>query len=75
MEVVEERPGVEGANPGPVGDRAREFRKHFAIPLDAAEIGDAAVLFLIGTIQIAAAALGDFDDRAVIVLGDLETRS
>ena len=67
LEVVEKGPGMKGANPSSIGDRARQFREHFAVPLDATAVGNAAVFFLIGSIEIPAAALRDFDDRVVIL--------
>src|SRR6266576_4890326 len=38
LEVVEKCPGMEGANPGSIGDRASQFSEHFAVPLDSAPI-------------------------------------
>ena len=58
---------MEGANPSSIGDRARQFREHFAVPLNATAIGYAAVFFFIGSIEIPAAALGNFDDRVVVL--------
>ena len=56
-----------GADPGAVGDGARQFRKRLAVPLDAAPIGNAAVCLFIGTVEIAATALGDFNDGMVVL--------
>ena len=57
-----------GANAGSVGDRASQFGEDFAVPLNSAGIGDAAVLFFIGAIEISAAALGVLGDRVVVIL-------
>jgi hypothetical protein len=67
LEVVEKGPGMKGTNPSSVGDRASQFREHLAIPLDATAVGYAAVFFFIGSIEIPAAALGNFDDRVVVL--------
>ena len=65
---------MEGPNPRSIGDRARQFREHFAVPLDPAGVRDAAVLFLVGPIEITASALGDFDDRVVVFPLDLRNQ-
>jgi hypothetical protein len=56
---------MKGTNPSSIGDRASQFREHFAVPLDATTVGYAAVF--IGSIEIPAAAFGDFDDRVVVL--------
>src|SRR5258707_13708779 len=63
LEVVEKGPGMKGTNPSSIGDRASQFREHFAVPLDSAPIGYATMFFFIGSIKITASALGDFNDR------------
>src|ERR1700722_10601165 len=67
LEVVEKGPGMKGTNPSSIGDRASQFGEHFAVPLDATAVGYAAVFFCIGSIEIPAAALGNFDDRVVVL--------
>src|ERR1700730_3323323 len=67
LEVVEKGPGMKGTHPSSIGDRASQFREHFAVPLDATAVGYAAVFFFIGSIEIPAAALGNFDDRVVVL--------
>ncbi len=59
---------MERANLGAVGNRARQFRQHFAEPLDATHIRYPAALLFIRSIEISASALGDFDDRVVVFL-------
>src|SRR5437667_11912999 len=71
LEVVEKCPGMEGAHPGSIGDRARQFRERFAVPLDTTPIRYATILRFIGSIEITTSALGDFDDRVVVLPCDL----
>ena len=59
---------MKGANPSSIGDRASQFREHFAVPLDSAHIWYATVFFFIRAIEITASALGDFNDRVVLFL-------
>ena len=42
---------MKGTNPSTIGDRASQFREHFAVPLDATAVGYAAVFFFIGSIE------------------------
>ena len=67
LEVVEKGPGMKGANPSSIGDRAGQFSEHFAVPLDSAPIRYATMFFFVGSIEISASALGDFDDRVVVL--------
>jgi len=46
-EVIEQCPGMKGANAGSIGDRASEFCEDFAVPLDSPPIGYATLLFFI----------------------------
>src|SRR5208283_3885228 len=66
LEVVEKCPGMKGANPSSIGDRASQFREHFAVPLDSPPIRYATKFFFIRGIEITGSALGDFDDRVVV---------
>jgi hypothetical protein len=42
---------MKGTNPSTIGDRASQFREHFAVPLGATAVGYAAVFFFIGSIE------------------------
>jgi hypothetical protein len=66
LEVVEKGPGMKGANPGSIGDRASQFGEHFAVPLDSAPIRYATMFFFIGGTEITASTFGDFDNRVVV---------
>src|SRR6266704_4278810 len=66
LEVVEKCPGMKGANPSSIGDRASQFSEHFAVPLDSAPIWYATMFFFVGGIEVSASALGDIDDRVVV---------
>ena len=57
-----------GAHPCSIVNRSREFSQRLTIPLDAARIRNSTLFLLIGAIEIAASALGNFDDRLVVVL-------
>jgi hypothetical protein len=45
---------MRGTNTSSIGDRASQFREHFAVPLDATAVGYAAVFFLIVILNVAA---------------------
>src|SRR6476469_5936256 len=69
LEIIHQGPGMEGADPRSIGDGAGQFGEHFAVPLNPAPVRYAAML--IGSIEITAAALGDFDDGMVVLLRNL----
>ncbi len=48
-------------------DRARQFREHGVVSLDAMAIGCAAAFSFIGPQEILATALGNFDDRVLVL--------
>ncbi len=55
----------------PVGDGSCELGQFCAEEINAARVGDSAVFLFVGGVEVAAAALGDFDDRVVVFVGDL----
>ena len=44
---------MKGTNPSSIGNRASQFREHFAVPLDATAGGYAAVFFLLVILNVA----------------------
>lgn len=61
---------MEAADAGAIGNGSGQLGEFLAEELDAAEVGDSAVLLVVGAIEIAAAALGDLDDGVVVFLRD-----
>src|SRR3984957_21103483 len=72
LEIVEQAPRMIRANACTVRDRSCEFCEHLAIPLNSARVRYPAVVG--GCVEIAAAALGDLDDRMIIFPGDLRNQ-
>jgi hypothetical protein len=67
LEVVEKGPGMKGTNLTSIGDRASQFREHLPYYWGATPVGYVAAFFFIGSTEIPAAALGNFDDRVVVL--------
>lgn len=65
FEIIEQAPGVEGANIRPVSDGARQFCQLFTEEFGAPRVRHTAVFFFVGRVEIAAAAFGDFNDAPV----------
>src|SRR5580693_9334121 len=74
LEIVEQAPRVVRANAGPVRDRSCELREDLAVPLNSARVRYPSVVIAGGCVEIAAAALGDLDDRMVVFPGDLRNQ-
>lgn len=66
LEIVEQRPGVEGAHTGAVGNRPGQFGQHLPIPFDPPPVGHAIRLLGRWRVEIAAIAFGDLDRQAII---------
>jgi hypothetical protein len=47
LEIIEQAPGVEGADIRTVGDGARQFRQFFAEEFDAPRAGHSAIFFFV----------------------------
>src|SRR5215467_9374231 len=60
-----------GANTRAIRYRSRKFGQMLPVPINSAHVGNAPIFFVIRSVEVATTALGDLDDRMVVLLRDL----
>src|SRR5580700_7411963 len=70
LEVIQQTPRVERADIRAIRNRARQLGQLFTEERDTPRVGHSAIFIFVRRVEIAAAALRDLDDRAVVLARD-----